>query len=220
MTDLPEFDLLAKVSKALGRSAPSSQTPVPPEIPDSFTRLVQRDADLVQRFVQSAAAAQFKLQQLSAAELPARLVEFLGSQNCRRIGLAISPLLDRLKISKALSAAGLEIKSWSSLTLDESYDLDCGITDVFAVLAETGSLVIRPDPSQGRALSLVPPVHIAIVEKSNILPDMLDLFEKMDPNSPPPNLTLITGPSKTADIEGILFTGVHGPGLVQIFLIE
>ncbi len=61
-------------------------------------------------------------------------------------------------------------------------------------------------------------MHIAIVEPSNILPDLIDLFEKIREDHPA--ITLITGPSKTADIEGALVTGVHGPGIVQVYLLQ
>ncbi len=72
----------------------------------------------------------------------------------------------------------------------------------YAAVAETGSLVIRPNPGHGRALSLVPPLHVAIVDPSNIVPDLIDLMDKIAGEPYAPNITLITGPSKTADIEG------------------
>ena len=95
--------------------------------------------------------------------------------------------------------------------------IDC---DVYAAVAETGSLVIRPNPHHGLAISLVPPIHIALVEPATIGPDLIDLLEKIRLEPHPPNVTVITGPSKTADIEGALVTGVHGPGLVQVFLVR
>ena len=108
---------------------------------------------------------------------------------------------------------------WDQSTLDAAYDLDCGVTDVYAAVAETGSLVIVPTPGHGRALSLVPPIHVAIVEPANIVPDLIDLLEKISAGPRVPNITIITGPSKTADIEGALVTGVHGPGVVRVFLV-
>jgi L-lactate dehydrogenase complex protein LldG len=94
------------------------------------------------------------------------------------------------------------------------------MTDVWAAVAETGSLVIRPDPRQGRLLSLAPIVYVAFVEPRQIVADLIDLMEKVGAAERAPNITLITGPSKTADIEGILVTGVHGPGVVRIMVIE
>ena len=64
----------------------------------------------------------------------------------------------------------------------------------------------------------MPPIHIAIVEPACVVPDLIDLQEK---TAAPrvPNITIITGPSNTADIEGALVTGVHGLRVVQAFLV-
>ena len=142
----------------------------------------------------------------------------MKTQNCRQIGMA-GDLLEKRGVKSALVAGGVDVNTWEELTLDASYDLDCGITDAYAAVAETGSLVIRPSERNGRALSLVPGVHIAVLEPKNFLADLLDLLEKLK-GEKFPNVTLITGPSKTADIEGNLVTGVHGPGIVQIFILQ
>ena len=94
-------------------------------------------------------------------------------------------------------------------------------------MAETGTIVLQARPQQPRSLSLLPPVHIAIAEPSQLLPDLFDLFEifgSAETDSAPgaklPScLTLITGPSKTGDIELRLVTGVHGPGEVHLILV-
>ena len=107
--------------------------------------------------------------------------------------------------------------------LDAQFDVDCGITGVHAALAETGTLVLYSDAHHSRGLSLVPPLHIAIVYRRDILPDMLDHWARLRgiPGSDlPSNMVFITGPSKTADIEGELVTGVHGPEAVHIMLVE
>ena len=207
------------IRRALGRTKPLATPPTPPSIPDSVARLVAKDGNLIDLFAKSAADAHFQLARVTAAELRPELSQFLRQNQCKKVGIPASDLLDRLEIPKAIKDAGATVIRWDQSTLDAAYDLDCGITDVYAAVAETGSLVIRPTPSHGRALSLVPPIHIAIVEPANIVPDLIDLLEK----SPPPrallNITIITGPSKTADIEGALVTGVHGPGVVQVFLV-
>ena len=71
--------------------------------------------------------------------------------------------------------------------------------------------------------SLTPPVHIAIVERVQIVPDLIDAFERLAGrglDALPSNVTLITGPSKTGDIELQLTTGVHGPGKWRVIVIE
>jgi len=212
--------MLEKVRKALGRSRPLANPPTPPQIPDSVARLAAKDANLVELFAKSAVQANFLFEEVPADQIRSRLIEFLRLHQCTKIGIPNSPLLDRLGIPKSLEDAGLTVHRWDLSTLDASYDLDCGLTDVYAAVAETGSLVIRPNPHHGLAISLVPPIHIALVEPATIGPDLIDLLEKIRLEPHPPNVTVITGPSKTADIEGALVTGVHGPGLVQVFLVR
>jgi L-lactate dehydrogenase complex protein LldG len=62
--------------------------------------------------------------------------------------------------------------------------------------------------------------HVAIVEPRQILPDLLDLFERVADEPDRSNLILISGPSKTADIEMNVVTGVHGPNVVQTFVLR
>jgi L-lactate dehydrogenase complex protein LldG len=210
--------MIEAVRRALGRKRPLPSPPTPPSIPDAVARLVARDADLVDVFAKSADAAHFHLERVASSDLCPRLTEFLREKQCKNVGMTVSPLLERLGIQKAIEDAGITVHRWDRSTLDFAYDLDCGITDVYAAVAETGSLVIQPTPDHGRAISLIPPMHIAIVEPANIVADLIDLFAKTAPSHPA--MTLITGPSKTADIEGALVTGVHGPGIVQIFLLR
>src|SRR5436309_8170387 len=100
------------------------------------------------------------------------------------------------------------------------YEFDCAVTDVDYAVAESGTLVIKPSPRQGRSMSLVPMYHIALVEQHQILPDMVDLFEKLAADPDRSNVILISGPSKTADIEMNVVTGVHGPNVVHAFILS
>ncbi|RPI75374.1 MAG: lactate utilization protein C, partial [Planctomycetaceae bacterium] len=70
--------------------------------------------------------------------------------------------------------------------------------------------------------SLLPPRYLAIVEPSQIVPDLFDLFERLEQikTDLPSNIVLVTGPSKTGDIELKLTTGVHGPGNVHLLVVE
>jgi L-lactate utilization protein LutC len=208
------------VRRALGRSEPLKTAPIPPVIDPAIARLTQPGANLTDVFIQSAQQANFRLEEIPPDRIAHVLAEFLQLHQCKKVGIPNSPLFDRLGIPSALAAANLDVARWEESTLDAAYDLDCGITDVYAAVAETGSLVIRPVPHHGRALSLIPAIHVAIVEPAKIVPDLIDLLDKIAAEDRAPNITIITGPSKTADIEGSLVTGVHGPGLVQVFLLR
>lgn len=92
------------------------------------------------------------------------------------------------------------------------FNFDVGISSAQAAIAETGTLVLDSACERHRLVSLVPPVHIAIINASTIvetLSDALTLIQKDKEISPA--VTFITGPSRTADIELTLTIGVHGP---------
>jgi L-lactate dehydrogenase complex protein LldG len=105
--------------------------------------------------------------------------------------------------------------------------VNVGITSCDAAIAETGSLMMCSSPGQERVASLVAPVHIAVIERSQIVPDLFDAFAWLElgagKSSDQPHVTsnvvFITGPSKTGDIELTLTTGVHGPGKWHVVIV-
>ena len=104
---------------------------------------------------------------------------------------------------------------------DEIFDFDVGITRAQAAIAETGTLVLDSSRERNRLVSVVPPVHIAIVAASRIyatLADVLALLQSGKEVSPA--ITFITGPSRTADIELTLTIGVHGPKELHVIIDE
>ena len=88
---------------------------------------------------------------------------------------------------------------------------DIGLSYADAALAETGTVVVSSGAGQSRLTSLMPPVHIALVPESCLMTDLFT-WMKADQAPYPASITLISGPSKTADIEQTLAVGVHGPG--------
>ena len=96
----------------------------------------------------------------------------------------------------------------------ELFGYDVGVSTAQAAIAETGTLVLESQSEKHRLVSLVPPVHIAIVEASNIvltLGEALAAVHGGGLEGLSPTITFITGPSRTADIELTLAIGVHGP---------
>lgn len=97
--------------------------------------------------------------------------------------------------------------------------VDVGITSADYALADTGTLVLLASPEEARMISLLPPAHIAVVPQNRILTGLDELFTLLpNPAEQTSSMVLITGPSRTADIEQILVRGVHGPGLLTVLI--
>lgn len=211
---------IARVSRQLGRRSPTAPSE-PPVVDEAIARVVDPREHWVEVFAARAVAAGMIVHRTQSREIDAAVIRLLSERNARRIAVADSPLLARLT-----PTASLELVAWKDGDgLQPLYSVDAGVTDVRAAIAETGSLVCRSGPGHGRGLSLVPPIHVALVRASDVLPDLVDLWRgiaasRISTEPLPSSIVLITGPSKTADIEGILITGVHGPREVHILLIE
>jgi L-lactate dehydrogenase complex protein LldG len=94
-------------------------------------------------------------------------------------------------------------------------DYAFGITRAVGAIAETGTIVLNDATTSRRLGALTPWVHIAVIERAKIFSDLPEAVAGLGPDT---NVIWVTGPSKTADVEGILIEGVHGPG-VQIALV-
>jgi len=94
---------------------------------------------------------------------------------------------------------------------------EVGVSQAVYGLADTGSVVLAAGPEEPRARSLLPPVHVTIREAGRILPGLPELFAALR-GELPSALAIVTGPSRTADIEQKLVIGVHGPGEVHIVI--
>jgi len=95
-----------------------------------------------------------------------------------------------------------------------------GITSADYALADTGTLVMLASPEEARLISLLPPVHMAIVPQERVLTGLDELLTILpDPAAQTSSMVLITGPSRTADIEQILVRGVHGPGEIHVVVV-
>ncbi|HEY0764591.1 MAG TPA: lactate utilization protein [Pyrinomonadaceae bacterium] len=134
-----------------------------------------------------------------------------------RIAISDNPEVERL-----LHLTDLEIDELSiAPNAHDIFRFDVGISMVQAAIAETGTLVLDSTRERHRFVSLVPPVHIAIVRASQIyrtLGEVLTLIRKEKEVSP--TVTFITGPSRTADIELTLAIGVHGPQELYVIIDE
>ncbi len=110
-------------------------------------------------------------------------------------------------IGSKLAAAGLTVET--EYHRDRYDDYQFGITRATGAIAESGSVIIDDNRTSHRLAALSPWVHVAVLERSEVLRTIPDAIAAFGDS---PNIIWCTGPSKTADVEGILIEGVHGPG--------
>lgn len=143
------------------------------------------------------------------------LAEVLADKGVRRLALGREhPVAAEAR--EALADAGVElvevdrdIEGWQQEQFER---VDAGLTSTLGAIAETGSLWLWPTPDEPRLISLVPPLHIAVLDADTVEETFFDVVERHGwANGMPTNALLISGPSKTADIEQTLAYGVHGP---------
>jgi L-lactate dehydrogenase complex protein LldG len=211
---------MERVRRALGRTTSAGAPPEPPALPEQVVRLVHTDIGLPELFAKRAEEQKMGITFTAPDDLADQIVTFLRDNGVKRLALSGSKLFESLGVYDAVRRAGFDAKRWSEITLDQMYDFDCAITDTTYAVAETGSLVIVTDANNGRALSLVPMYHVAVVEPKNLVPDLLDLFKILGERHRGRHVVMISGPSKTADIEMNVVTGVHGPHVVQAFVLK
>jgi L-lactate dehydrogenase complex protein LldG len=103
----------------------------------------------------------------------------------------------------------------------EAFDtLAAAVTGVSAAIVETGSLALFFGPGAGRLPSLVAPVHVAVVERAQLVPTLEDFLALVRPHLGPRSAAvLVTGPSRSADIEQVITVGVHGPRELHVVFI-
>lgn len=98
-------------------------------------------------------------------------------------------------------------------------EAEAGITGAAFAVAESGTLIIAHNADSPRLVSLAPPIHIAAVKIENLVPVYEPAAEAIYKASKPSQITFITGPSMTADIQATPFKGMHGPKRLIVFLI-
>jgi len=101
------------------------------------------------------------------------------------------------------------------------FQVDAAITSTMGGIAETGAIILWPDKKEPRLMSLVPPIHIAVLDADKIFNTFGEAMQEQRwPEKMPTNAVLISGPSKTADIELILAFGVHGPKELIVLILS
>ena len=102
-------------------------------------------------------------------------------------------------------------------------ECDLGVTSCDCLVAQTGSIIVSTLSAGGRALSVLPPTHLVIAQRGQIVSDLasaMALLRKRYDNHWPSALSVITGPSRTSDIEKTLVLGAHGPKRLMLYFVD
>lgn len=243
-------DFLSNISRSLGRDAAPALTPdaathlaLNAAQVQSRAQAVQQDIaerahELMTLMEQSAAEAAWNVFRTQSAHAAANYIRQVAQDiEARTMLRSTHSVLETLDIEYAMRGTGISLEIMA-LGDEEQGDAreasrselrrkaiaaDIGITGVDYAIAETGSAVLLPRRGISRVVSLLPPVHIAVVESGQVLPSLDELFtlRRQDflTGDIGSYLNLISGPSRSADIEYQLVTGVHGPGEVHMVLL-
>jgi L-lactate dehydrogenase complex protein LldG len=150
------------------------------------------------------------------------LLNLIKKKELKSFSIWESEYLKEINLKEDLKNAGLKLIT--AKNKNKIANSDIGITEVDYAIADTGTLVLLTDKNQPRSVSLLPPIHLAIVRPENLVRDIHDLFiilksEMANVEDITSCMTFVTGPSRTADIELNLTLGVHGPKELIVVIV-
>lgn len=189
-------EILGRVRAALADVSPAVSVPAAPRAPDR--------GDLVALFVERVEDYRATVTRCAAHDLAAVVAGVLDGAR------AVVPPGLGLEVPGSVVDTGF--------TAAELDGIDAVVTRARVGIAETGTIVLDHQPDQGRrAITLVPDVHVCIVDASQVVADVPDAIAVLDPARA---LTWISGPSATSDIELDRVEGVHGPRTLHVLLVD
>jgi L-lactate dehydrogenase complex protein LldG len=202
------------------RSAPTKPVPQLP----AWTPYVTASEPKVVRFRRLMEAVKGEVRDTRRADMPALLRRLLAEKGATSLLYAPNTDIGRAIEQAWAIEAGAQLVPYDEPIEQMKHlivnDVDAGITGTMGAVADTGSLIVWPSADEPRLMSLVPPIHVAVLEASKIFDSFPEAIAGLGWNrNPPANTLLISGPSKTADIEGILCFGVHGPKQLIVLLL-
>ena len=154
----------------------------------------------------------------SEEEAAGAIERIVESEKARRVAIS-----DAAAVQSVIRQVRADVEWIEMAAPSELFECDIGITTAQWGIVETGTLVLESERERHRLLSLVPPAHIALLEASRIcltLGEALAAVRGQGTADLSPTITLITGPSRTSDIELTLAIGVHGPQALYVIVLD
>ncbi len=197
-------------------------------------RAARETPELLDRMAETAALRGWNVQRCDGAEEALDYVTSLArSLGATSVARSEQEVFETVPVDAAVAGAGglcwpavYDGPSSRTEVRQRLAESDMGITGADYAIAETGSVVVLPRRGLSRLVSVVPPVHLAIVRPSDLLGTLDDLFalrrleHVRNGGDMGSYLNFITGPSRTADIEQTIVVGVHGPREVHMVLLD
>lgn len=171
--------------------------------------------DLLGSFERAATTLSARVHRVPGDAVPVELVQaFVERHGVHRAVVSAAPLAQR--VGATLTAIGVEV---SALSVAAAADADLGVTSATFGLATTGTVVQDSLVEGGRTASLLPPAHLCILPAERIVASTTEVLRALGARTLPSNLVLVTGPSRSGDIEQIIVRGVHGPIELDIVVL-
>lgn len=176
----------------------------------------------IDRFQQMLEASHAEVFRANADEWAAELANRLATAGVRRIltdtaraeGAALVRALPGTVVAQSYAQP---IEAWKAALFDT---IDAGFTVVRSGIAETGTLILEPDAGAPRTVSLAPPLHVALIHANTLHADLhTAVTSERWRDGMPTNLVLVSGPSKTSDIQQTLAYGAHGPRALWVVIV-
>lgn len=207
------------------REAPQGPLPLPPDVGAFHAAQAAGAAastrhSRIELFCEKMAFWHGEVVRVTHANWPQTLRELCAAKGVRSLLYG-----EQSAHAAALAAAGIAglkpydrpVDEWKKELFE---DTDAGLTSTRGGIAETGTLIVWPDVAEPRLLSLVPPIHFALLDADQLYDSFLDaLREQRWSEGMPTNALLVSGPSKTADIQVTLAYGAHGPKELVVLLL-
>jgi L-lactate dehydrogenase complex protein LldG len=184
-------------------------------IPREYRRSRRAGVDVVALFAERVADYRATVHEAATGSLAATVAAALAASSIRR--LVVPAGLPDAWLTDAAPSAVERLSDEPPLSKADLDRADGVITGCAVAIAETGTIVLDAGPAQGRrAVSLLPDYHLCVVAASQIVGDVPEALERLDPRRP---LTWISGPSATSDIELQRVEGVHGPRTLEVVIV-
>jgi L-lactate dehydrogenase complex protein LldG len=213
---LAREEILTKIRASLGRSPGSPVASVPPAARVKPREAGPTDAEIALLFAEIEKLSGMTRRLADRGQLQAALADLVKAEGVKKATLWTTPDLETLEVAGDLKTLGVQLVS-PQADLHEVAECDLGVTSVDIALPETGTLLLRSSPDRPRVVSLLPRVHLALLRPEALRADLHQAFAEVKKDG---YVVLVTGPSRTADIELTLTLGVHGPKSLHVWLLD